>query len=117
MAANLRNKSDFTQTLAVHAALRQALRGSLFKRDPKVLGAAQKLVKILEGERSTYGRQLRMIQLMQKGATIEQMGRQLRCSRRTLFRYLNHLESAGIDITLTGSEYTVSKDLLKLLRS
>ncbi|MBN1511323.1 MAG: helix-turn-helix domain-containing protein [Phycisphaerae bacterium] len=117
MAANLRNKSDFTQTLAVHAALQQALRGNLYKRDPKVLGAAQKLVRILEGERSTYGRQLRMIQLMQKGATIDQMGRQLRCSRRTLFRYLNHLESAGIDITLDGSEYTVSKDLLKLLRA
>jgi biotin operon repressor len=116
MAANLRNKSDFTETLAVHAALQQALRGGLLKREPKVLAAAQKLVRSLESERSIYGRQLRMIRLMQKGATIEQMGRQLRCSRRTLFRYLNHLESAGIDIQLDGRQYTVSKSLLKLLR-
>jgi biotin operon repressor len=116
MAANLRNKSDFTETVAVHAALRQALKSRMFKGDPKVQSAAQKLVKSLESERSIYGRQLKMIQLMQKGATIEKMGRQLRCSRRTLFRYLNHLESAGIDITLEGREYKVAPNLLKLLR-
>lgn len=116
MAANLRNKSDFTETFAVHAALRQALKGNIFGKDPKVRGAAQKLVRSLESERSIYGRQLKMIQLMQKGATIEKMRRQLRCSRRTLFRYLNHLEAAGIDITLEGRRYTVAAGLLKLLR-
>ncbi|MFB3043963.1 MAG: helix-turn-helix domain-containing protein [Acidimicrobiia bacterium] len=33
-----------------------------------------------------------MIRLMEKGASIEALGRKLRCSRRTVFRYLNHLE-------------------------
>jgi response regulator of citrate/malate metabolism len=116
MAANLRNKSDFTETFAVHAALRHAMKGRLFKSDAKAQSAAQRLVKALESERSIYGRQIKMIQLMQKGATIEQMGKQLRCSRRTLFRYLNHLESAGIDITLDGRKYSVARNLLKLLR-
>ncbi len=116
MAANLRNKSDFTETFAVHAALRHALKGNLFRSDAKAHSAAQRLVKALESERSIYGRQIRMIQLMQKGATIEQMGKQLRCSRRTLFRYLNHLESAGIEITLDGRKYSVARNLLKLLK-
>lgn len=116
MAANLRNKSDFTETFAVHAALRQALKSKHFKNDPKVHGAAQKLVKSLESERSIYGRQLKMIQLMQTGSTIEKMGKQLRCSRRTVFRYLNHLEAAGIDITLEGRQYKVARNLLKLIK-
>jgi response regulator of citrate/malate metabolism len=116
MAANLRNKSDFTETYAVHAALKQAVKSHLFKSDAKAQTAAQRLVKSLESERSIYGRQLKMIQLMRSGATIEKMGRQLRCSRRTLFRYLNHLEAAGIDIALEGREYKVDRSLLRAIR-
>jgi biotin operon repressor len=116
MAANIRNRSDFTETFAVHAALKNALKSGVYRSDAKLRTAGQRLVKSLESEQSIYGRQIRMIQLMQKGASIEKMGKQLRCSRRTLFRYLNHLEMAGIDITLEGHEYKVSPDLLRVLR-
>ena len=117
MPANLRTTAEFGETFAVHAALRHALKSGIYKNDPEVQDAAQKLVKTLESERSLYGRQLRMIQAMESGITIEQMGRLLHCSRRTLFRYLNHLEAAGVEITLENSEYTVARNLLKLVKS
>jgi biotin operon repressor len=116
MASNPRNKSDFTETLAIHAALRQTLKSPLFRKDARVLRAARRVIQSLESERSIYGRQLKMIQLMQAGATIETMGKRLRCSRRTLFRYLNHLQAAGIEIWQEGRQYKVAPDLLKLIR-
>lgn len=116
MASNPRNKSDFTETVAIHAALRQALKRSLFKKDARVQRAARRLIQSLESERTIYGRQLKMIQLMQGGATIETMGKRLRCSRRTLFRYLNHLQAAGIEIWQEGRDYKVTPNLLNLIR-
>lgn len=108
-------RSDFKETYAVHAAVRAALRSGLYAKDPAAKKAAEKLVKYLEGEKSIYGRQCRMIRLMQKGATIGQLRKGLRCSRRTVFRYFLDLETADIDITLTGTTYSVSKGLLSLV--
>lgn len=117
MAANIRNRADFTETYAVHAALKHALARKLFSGDTHAQKVAAALVKSLESDRSIYGRQLKMVSLMTKGATIQQMVKQLRCSRRTLFRYLNHLESAGIEVTLEGHKYLVPKGMLRLVRS
>jgi biotin operon repressor len=50
---------------------------------------------------------------MQDGVTIETMRRKLRCSRRTVFRYLNELEAAGVEISLQGQRYRVSGNLLR----
>ena len=116
MATNVRNRSDFSETFAVHAALKHALSRKLFVGDARTQKAAATLVKSLEGDRSIYGRQLKMIGLMGKGASIQQMGKSLRCSRRTVFRYLNHLENAGIGVTLEGGKYRVPKSLLKLVK-
>lgn len=116
MAANVRNRSDFAETFAVHTALKHALARKLYSSDARTQKAATGLVKSLESDRSIYGRQLKMIGLMAKCASIQQMVKNLRCSRRTVFRYLNHLESAGIGITLEGGRYQVPKGLLKLLK-
>jgi biotin operon repressor len=115
MAANVRDRSDFTETLAIHAALRAGLKKRLYASDRRVRKTAEKLVDALESEKTIYGRQLKMLTLMQKGATIDAMRRRLRCSRRTIFRYLNHLESAGVDISLEGQRYRVSGKLFKSL--
>ena len=115
MAANARNRSDFAETFAVHAALKHALARKLYSGDSGTHKAAAALVRSLESDRSIYGRQLRMIGLMAKGASIQQMVKSLRCSRRTVFRYLNHLEAAGIQVTLEGGRYTVPRSSLKLL--
>ncbi|MFQ5492089.1 MAG: HTH domain-containing protein [Phycisphaerae bacterium] len=115
MAKNVKNRADFTETFTVHASLRLARKQKLFAKDAKLQKTADRLIHELEGDRTIYGRQLRMVQLMQRGASVDSMGRKLRCSRRTVFRYLNHLEEAGVQITLDGSKYTVSGRLLKNL--
>ncbi|MCP4591113.1 MAG: HTH domain-containing protein [bacterium] len=116
MAANVRIRSDFAETFAVHAALKLALSRKLYASDARAQKAATGLVKALEGDRSIYGRQLKMIGLMTKGATIQQMVKTLHCSRRTIFRYLNHLDAAGIGVTLEDGRYRVPKNLLKLVK-
>ncbi len=117
MASQLSARSDFTETLAIHVALRSALRSSQYKKNAAVRKAAEKLRDELESERSIYGRQLKMIHLMEKGTTLAEVGRKLRCSRRTIFRYLNHLEDAGISITLRQNKYHVDKGVTRMLRA
>ncbi len=117
MASQLSSRSDFTETFAIHVALKQAVKGKQYDRIPAVKKAADTLCKELQGEKSIYGRQLKMINLMEKGVSIAELGRKLRCSRRTVFRYLNHLEDAGVPITLDGSKYNVDKSVTKMLRA
>ena len=116
MASQLSARSDFTETFAIHVALKSAMKGKAYEKNAAVKKAAEKLCKDLAGERSIYGRQLKMINLMERGATLAEIGRKLRCSRRTVFRYLNHLEDAGIAIKLQGTKYHVDKGVARMLR-
>ncbi|MGD2108148.1 MAG: helix-turn-helix domain-containing protein [Phycisphaerae bacterium] len=116
MPSQLSARSDFTETFAIHVALKNAIKGKSYDRNAAVKKAAEKLCKDLASERSIYGRQLKMINLMEKGATLADIGRKLRCSRRTVFRYLNHLEEAGIAIKLQGTKYHVEKNVARMLR-
>ncbi len=116
MASQLSARSEFTETFAIHVALKSAIKGKAYEKNAAVKKAAEKLCKDLAGERSIYGRQLNMINLMERGATLAEIGRKLRCSRRTVFRYLNHLEEAGIAIKLQGTKYHVDKGVARMLR-
>ncbi|MGB0715177.1 MAG: HTH domain-containing protein [Phycisphaerae bacterium] len=116
MASQVSSSSDFTETLAIHAALKSAIKGKKFDTNPQLKKAAQKLCKELDGEDSIYGRQLKMLQLMQGGATVADLGKKLKTSRRTLFRYLNYLEEAGIDIELRDNRYYVAKAVQKMIK-
>ncbi|MCO6439151.1 MAG: HTH domain-containing protein [Phycisphaerae bacterium] len=116
MAGQLSARSDFTETFAIHVALRSTLKSKQYDGNAAVRKAAESLCKELESERSIYGRQLKMINLMEKGTTIEELGKKLRCSRRTVFRYLNNLEDAGVSITLEDGKYVVDKSVVKMLR-
>lgn len=113
MPRSVTNSSDFTQTLAIHAALRLAAKHKLFAGETHLRKTAEKLLAALESDRTIYGRQLKMLTLMQDGATVDTMRRKLRCSRRTVFRYLNELEAAGVEISLQGQRYRVSGSLLR----
>lgn len=117
MASQLSTRSDFTETFAIHIAVKEALKAKLYQKNPAMKRAAEKISAELEGERSIFGRQLKMIKLMEKGASLAELGRKLRCSRRTVFRYLNHLEDAGIPINLEGNRYVVDKSVKRLLRA
>lgn len=117
MASQLSTRSDFTETFAIHVALRVAIRSRQYQNNAAVRRAAEKLSTELDSERSIFGRQLKMVKLMETGSTLAEMGRKLRCSRRTIFRYLNHLEDAGISIKLDGSKYFVDKSVTRMLRA
>ena len=116
MTSQLSTRSDFTETFAIHVALRGALKSKQYNKNAAVKRAAEKLFAELESERSIFGRQLKMVKLMERGSSLAEMGRKLRCSRRTVFRYLNHLEDAGISIKLQGSKYKVDKSVTRMLR-
>jgi hypothetical protein len=111
----MKTRSDFTATFTVHAALRLAKKHKLFAKDARLKKTVEKLLGDLESDRTIFGRQLKMLTMMKSGATVDDMRRKLRCSRRTVFRYLNHLEAAGVGITLEGQAYRVSSGLLKAL--
>lgn len=111
MGSNVIGKSEFTQTVAVHSALAFALEKQWFKKSPAFQRAAEALIRELEAEQSSYGRQLRMLQLLQDGASLADLCRQLKASRRTIFRYLNALEEARVQIRLEGTRYFVSEGL------
>jgi Helix-turn-helix domain of resolvase len=115
MAKQTLQRADFKETYAVHAALRSGLKGKLFSKDLAAQKAAKRLLGYLESDKSIYGRQCKMIKLMQKGATIAQLRKGLKCSRRTVFRYFHDLDDAGIEVALDGTVYSVSKGLLKLI--
>ncbi len=117
MANQIGASSDFTETLAIHVALKAAVKSKQFDSNLAVKKAAQKLCKDMESEKSIFGRQVKMIKLMQQGASVADLGRKLKTSRRTLFRYLNYLEDAGIDIKLENNKYHVSKGVTKMLRA
>ena len=105
------------QTLAIHVALKNALKGREYSKIPAVQKSAEKLCQELQSERSIYGRQLSMVKLMEKGASIEALGRKLSCSRRTVFRYLNHLEDAGVPIKLEDGRYRVDKSVTRMIQA
>jgi hypothetical protein len=115
MASQALNRSDFDETYAVHAALRHALKSSLFGKDPAAKRAAQNALKKFESDKTIYGRQCKMIRLMKNGATVDELRKGLKSSRRTIFRYFIDLENAGIDLKLDGLTYRVSRGLLRLV--
>ena len=117
MAGQLSTRSDFAETFAIHVGLKAALRSKQYDKTPEVKRAAERLCKELESERSIYGRQLKMVAGMAKGATLADLGRKLRGSRRTVFRYLNYLEEAGVSLKLSGGKYHVDKAVTRLLRA
>jgi biotin operon repressor len=117
MTGQLSARSDFAETFAVHVALKVAVKSKQYDRNPGVKKAAEALCKDLESERSIYGRQLKMIAIMEKGASIAEIGRKLHSSRRTVFRYLNHLEEAGISLSLEQGKYYVDKGVVRMLQT
>ena len=113
MAKTVKNRADFMENFAVHAALRHALKQKFFAKDAQLKRTTERLVNELEGDRTTFGRQLNMLKLMSKGATVPEMQKKLRCSRRTVFRYLNYLEEAGVVVELVGQQYKTESSTFK----
>lgn len=97
--------TSFLQTQTILRALEFALEKGGFGRNAKQKRTASVLIKAMKGRKSVSGRQQQLMALLEKGTSIDQMIRATGSSRRTIFRYLNNFEEAGIDIVLTNGKY------------
>ncbi|MBU0718365.1 MAG: helix-turn-helix domain-containing protein [Planctomycetes bacterium] len=95
----------FMRTQTILCALKFTLAKGGFGKDAKQSRTAKALIKQMESTKSVSGRHLQLTALLKKGASIKQMTQSTGASRRTVFRYLNHFEEAGIDLILEDGIY------------
>ncbi|MGB2987116.1 MAG: HTH domain-containing protein [Phycisphaerae bacterium] len=100
----MRNAS-FLETQTILQALEFTLAKGGFGDDAKQKKAAAALLKDMKSTRSVSGRHQQLMTMLKRGATLGQMIKATGSSRRTIFRYLNHLEEAGLDIILVNGKY------------
>jgi predicted DNA-binding transcriptional regulator YafY len=74
---------------------------------PQQRKTAAALIKRMKSNKSLSGRHQQLRDLLKRGATIEEMIRSVGASRRTIFRYLNHFEQAGLTILLENGKYRI----------
>lgn len=115
MSRRLSARSDFAEILAIHIALKSALKSRSYSKIPEMRNMAEALCKELIRDGSIYSKQLKMIAMMQKGASIDTLGQKFRCSRRTVFRYLNEFEEAGVSLRLEDGKYHTDKTVQRAL--
>lgn len=101
--------SSYVHSQTVLKALEFALTRGAFNGNAKQKKTAQAIVKEMKSNQSLSGRHEQLAALLSRGATVEQMMKAASASRRTIFRYLNHFEDAGLDIVLDDGKYTLKK--------
>ena len=101
---NVRSTS-FLQTQTILKALEFASARGGFGSNAQQKKTAQQLLKSMKSNQSVSGRHQQLTAMLKKGASIEDMIRATGASRRTVFRYLNHFEEAGINLNLAGGKY------------
>jgi hypothetical protein len=99
--------TSFLETQTILAALEFALRKGGFGNNAKFKKTAQQLIKVMKSNSSVAGRHAQVMDLLRQGATIEEMIKASGSSRRTVFRYLNHFEEAGLKIEIHDGQYTL----------
>ena len=98
-------KTNFLETQTVLRALEFASAKGAFSRNARQKQTALALIKNMKGGESASGRYLQLMTMLKKGATLKQLMKTAGSSRRTIFRYLNHFEDAGVNIVLEGTRY------------
>jgi len=97
--------TSFIQNQTILRALEFAAAKGGFGSNAKQKKTAAALIQQMKSNRSVSGRHQQLMSLLGKGATIEQMMKSTTTSRRTIFRYLNHFEEAGVQIQLADGKY------------
>lgn len=103
----MRNTS-FLQTQAILKALEFTSAKGGFGTNAQMKKTAQGLIKTMKSNQSVSGRHQQLTNMLRRGTTIEEMIKSTGASRRTVFRYLNHFEEAGMDLKLEGGRYKLS---------
>ena len=101
--------TSFGETQTMLRALEFALAKGGFGKNNSQQKIAVELFKKMKSNQSVSGRHQQLSNMLKKGATIEQLIKATATSRRTIFRYLNHFEDAGIDIALEHGRYKLKK--------
>jgi hypothetical protein len=99
--------TSFLETQTILAALEYTLKKGGFGSHAKQKKTAARLMKSMRSTESVSGRHQQIMQMLKKGSAIDQMIKATGSSRRTIFRYLNHFEDAGIDIELINGKYRI----------
>ncbi len=99
--------ASYLQSQTVVRALEFALARGGFGTNGKQKKTAQSLIRNMRSNQSLSGRHEQLATLLRKGATVNQMMKATDASRRTIFRYLNHFEEAGMAIVLDDGKYTL----------
>lgn len=97
-------QTRFLETETILKALEFASAKGGFS-NPRQKKAAAALIKTMKSTRSVSGRHQQLRALLKKGATIREMMKATGSSRRTIFRYLNHFEEAGMTVVLQNGRY------------
>ena len=97
--------TSFVQTQTIIHALEFAISKGGFGRNQQQKRTAAALIKNMKSNTSVSGRHQQLVALLKKGVTLEGMMKAASASRRTIFRYLNHFEDAGIDIVIDNGRY------------
>lgn len=97
--------SSYLQTQTILRGLEFALAKGAFSDNQGQKRTAAALIKEMKGNKSVGGRHQLLTSILKKGATVEDMVKATGSSRRTIFRYLNNFEEAGVEIVLEGGKY------------
>lgn len=101
--------TNFLESETVIRALEFALAKGGFGSNARQKKAAQSIIRGMNSPTSVSGKRRQITALLKKGATLNQMIKATHASRRTIFRYLNHFEDAGIELTLVNGKYRLAK--------
>jgi hypothetical protein len=102
---NLVQNGSYLQTQTILRGLEFALAKGAFNGNHEQKRTAAALIKEMKGNKSVGGRHQLLTSILKKGATVEEMVKATESSRRTIFRYLNNFEEAGVHIQLEGGRY------------
>ena len=100
--------TSFLESQTILNALEFSLSKGGFGDSAPQKKTAQTLIKRMRGSATVSGRHDQVMKLLKKGASIEQMMKASGASRRTLFRYLNHFEEAGVRIEIIDGKYRLA---------
>lgn len=101
-------KTNFSQTQTILKALEFALAKGGFAGNSRQKRTALALIKSMRSNESLSGRHQQLVNLLRKGASIEEMIKATGSSRRTVFRYLNQFEDAGVNLELASGKYRLN---------
>ncbi len=101
------HQAKFLETETILRALEFASAKGAFGDNAKLKKTAATLIQGMKSKKSLSGRQQQLRALLKRGATIDDMIKAIGSSRRTIFRYLNNFEDAGLDIVLAEGKYSL----------